>query len=370
MFCRRRVLRFPTGTAFGWHGRGDKQTDIHFIYERLNRDGPIKPTGAIVVHPFGRHCLGFKSAGEIDVLEAIGHVSSQYRIDPDRIVLMGFSMGGAGTWHVGAHYTDLFVACSPGAGFVETARYNNLPPDNYPPPYEQQLWGLYDVPNYVRNLFNRPVIAYSGELDKQIQAARMMEDAFREHGQTLNHVIGPGMGHKYHPDSLAQILDELAKAVAQGRPKRPPRVTLQTRTLRYNRMDWLEALRLGEHWHDARIDAEFKSVLNLDIVTKNVTAFRVAPPWSFRGRITIDGQTIERITGNVVYPNPQHRQKYIVVNSGPTFREAHDRTNSLQNPKLPDWAVVDISQAPSASAPGRIVAADFFDEQWRLMDDG
>jgi hypothetical protein len=66
-----------------------------------------------------------------------------------------------------------------------------------------------------------------------------------------------------------------------------------------------------------------------------------------------------------IYPNPLNPQKYLVVNSGPTFREAHNRTNSLQNPKLPDWAIVDITQAPSAASPGRIAAADFFDEQWR-----
>jgi hypothetical protein len=59
-------------------------------------------------------------------------------------------------------------------------------------------------------------------------------------------------------------------------------------------------------------------------------------------------------------------RKYVVLNSGVTFREAHDRTNSLQNPKLPDWAVIDLSQPPDAATPGRIAAADFFDEEWKL----
>jgi hypothetical protein len=57
---------------------------------------------------------------------------------------------------------------------------------------------------------------------------------------------------------------------------------------------------------------------------------------------------------------------YIVLNSGLTFREAHDRTNSQQNPKLPDWAIIDISQPPDANAPGRIHDADFFDENWQF----
>jgi hypothetical protein len=70
----------------------------------------------------------------------------------------------------------------------------------------------------------------------------------------------------------------------------------------------------------------------------------------------------------LIHPNPlqQRPTKYVVLNSGPTFREAHDRTNSQQTPKLPDWAVIDLSEPPGAERPGRIAKAGFFDEQWRL----
>jgi len=65
-----------------------------------------------------------------------------------------------------------------------------------------------------------------------------------------------------------------------------------------------------------------------------------------------------------VYPLVQagRETSYIVLNSGLTFREGHDRTNSLQNPKLPDWAIIDITQQPDAFSPGRIHDAGFFDE--------
>ena len=56
----------------------------------------------------------------------------------------------------------------------------------------------------------------------------------------------------------------------------------------------------------------------------------------------------------------------VVLNSGLTFREAHDRTNSLQNPKLPDWAILDVTQPPSAESAGKVVAADFFDDLWQV----
>ena len=71
---------------------------------------------------------------------------------------------------------------------------------------------------------------------------------------------------------------------------------------------------------------------------------------------------------SVIYPNPllQSSSKYVVLNSGLTFREGHDRTNSLQNPKLPDWAVIDITTPANHLAPGKVVAADFFDEEWKF----
>ena len=67
----------------------------------------------------------------------------------------------------------------------------------------------------------------------------------------------------------------------------------------------------------------------------------------------------------LIFPNPLNPGRYIVLNSGLTFREGHDKTNSLQNPKLPDWAVIGLDRDPDAFAPGRIAAAGFFDEQWK-----
>jgi hypothetical protein len=67
------------------------------------------------------------------------------------------------------------------------------------------------------------------------------------------------------------------------------------------------------------------------------------------------------------YPNPLNPNKYVIINSGLTFREAHDKTNSLQNPKIPDWAILDVSEPPTAISAGRVVAADFFDCQWKAL---
>lgn len=513
------------------HGRGDKQTDLHFLQERATKTGQIAPSDAIVVHPFGRQCVGFKHAAEVDVLDVVRDVKHGYKIDPARIVLIGFSMGGAGAWHLGAHYPNNWVAVAPGAGFAETARYQRLSPDRYPPWYEQKLWQAYDVPGYVRNLFNTEVIAYSGELDKQIQAARVMEEAYKAEGRELTHLIGPGVEHKYEPKTLDDLLSRLEKIAAKGREKVPRSVYWQSPTLKYSHSDWVTVLSLEEHWKNSRVDAEIVSPEEVKVLTKNVARLQLDLGNEQIRRVDIDGQVVTipknakrlkrgiqiefspwpitlcknagawryepeydgfdyfarrkrpGITGPiddcftdsfvVVTPTGKSRnaafqawvefelehlrnrwralmraelpemrdidcfpekaetgfelqiptknlvlwgdfdsnllmnhlknelplyfedqtwtfggQVYdgnkfvpalifprrlaegvygnLVLNSGLTFREGHDRTNSLQNPKLPDWAIIDMTQPPDAFSPGRIHDAGFFDENWQL----
>ena len=67
----------------------------------------------------------------------------------------------------------------------------------------------------------------------------------------------------------------------------------------------------------------------------------------------------------LIYPNPLNPARYVVLNSGHTFREFALLNNSDQTPKLPDWAIVDISKPADAKWPGLIYDAGFFDEHWK-----
>jgi len=68
----------------------------------------------------------------------------------------------------------------------------------------------------------------------------------------------------------------------------------------------------------------------------------------------------------MVYPNPQAPGRYVVANGAISFREFSNNTNSRQIAMLPDWAVLDVTQPSNQIFPGRVVAADFFDETWKL----
>jgi hypothetical protein len=68
----------------------------------------------------------------------------------------------------------------------------------------------------------------------------------------------------------------------------------------------------------------------------------------------------------MIYPNPLNPKKYVVLNSGFTFREADYLSNARQTPKLPDYAIVDVSVPPDYRHPGKVVLAGFFNENWEL----
>jgi hypothetical protein len=67
-----------------------------------------------------------------------------------------------------------------------------------------------------------------------------------------------------------------------------------------------------------------------------------------------------------IYPNPLNPERYVVINSGFTYREYDYLNNARQVAKLPDWGIVNLETPPGSRYPGRIVTADFFDEQWQL----
>jgi dienelactone hydrolase len=72
----------------------------------------------------------------------------------------------------------------------------------------------------------------------------------------------------------------------------------------------------------------------------------------------------------LIYPNPLNPRRYVVLNSGFTFREYDYLNNARQVPKLPDYAVVDVDVPPTSRAPGGIVTAGFFGERWELPSVG
>jgi predicted peptidase len=84
--------------------------------------GPgLADLGAIIVAPETMDRGWNTPANERAVIALLDAVEAAYRVDTRRVVVMGFSMGGAGTWHFASKFPNRFSAAIPMAG---------RPPDN------------------------------------------------------------------------------------------------------------------------------------------------------------------------------------------------------------------------------------------------
>lgn len=508
---------------FWWHGRGETLSEAQFMANSPGSGSGIIPApGALILHPYGRYCNANKFAGEIDTFECLEHARQHYRIDNNRLVARGFSMGGAACWQFGVHYPTLWAACAPGAGFSETPEFLNVFQNEKVEPtwYEKKLWHLYNASDYAQNVFNLPTVAYSGADDRQKQAADVMAREMKKVGLELKHVIGPKTGHSYEKDAKVEVNKLIDAIVEKGNSIQRTELKFTTYTVRYNRCDWIRLDELEKHWEPARVHAVYKDRA-INLTTSNVAALnlgllfesfgdaekvkldgdefplnvkktpapglylsvnfvkvdgrwkkasrkpepgvvRKAPglqgpiddafmsaflnvsptgkpmnekvgAWAakemkhvsdhwrkqFRGdaptkkdtdmtdadiknnnlvlwgcpqsnavlakiadklpiKWTAKGVTVGDTTYEagthvpvLIFPNPLNPSKYVVLNSGFTFREYDQLNNARQVPKLPDYAVLDVSVPANSRYPGKVVRAGFFGEKWELQkDDG
>lgn len=507
---------------FWFHGRGEQLSELSFLADRMKNAGEFTPPDTFVLHLYGRYCNGSRFAGETDFWEAFDDVKKRYPIDEDRLVERGFSLGGASAWHFATHHAWRWAAAAPGAGFSETAEFLNVFQKEKLQPawWEQKLWRLYDSTANALNVSMVPLVAYSGEDDGQIQAAKAMREAMSKEGLELAHVVGPKTGHKYEANAKAEINRRIDTIAAAGRVRVPPEVRFVTHSLRYNRMAWVTVDAMGEHWEPARVLASLpKTDGPVRVAVTNVEGFTLtleagdapfapnrpvmveitgggptqlleasrpasdrswqaafhreddgwkAGPDSRKGTRKKHGQqgpiddafmdsfvmvlptgtpmnekvggwvasesaraiehwrrhyrgdvqqrkdtevtvtdvsksnlvlwgdpasnamiakviaqlpikwTAEGIKAGtntyaadgfapvLIYPNPLNPNRYVVINSGFTFREYDYLNNARQTPKLPDWAIIDLSKPSSSRAPGGIANAGFFGERWEL----
>jgi len=346
------------------HGRDNELTELKFLSDRQRSAGEFAPADTFVLHPYGRYCNAFKFAGETDVIEALEDVGRNYSIDARRVAIRGFSMGGAGTWHLAAHHPEIWAAAAPGAGFAETAQYmgalNRIPP---PPPWEQTLWQLYDASDYAANFSMIPVLAYNGTEDKQRQAADVMEKALAAEGMSLMRVWGTNVGHKYTAEAKQEISRIVDRAVAAGKSA-PARLHFTTRTLRYNAFDGGEVLTLAEHWRRADLIVERPAngiTQPLVVLTTNVTAFTLRRDFAGYSTAIVDGQRIG-IASRKNSPATFLRDATGRWSTRDTFSvPSHAKVHGLQGPIddafMDSFLMVRPTGAPARVEVGRWIAA-------------
>ncbi|MCC6367817.1 MAG: prolyl oligopeptidase family serine peptidase [Bryobacterales bacterium] len=271
------------------HGRNQRLNEVSFLAD-AEWGKPVTPLpDRIELHVFGRTNNAYRWAGETDVFEALDAVLRNYTVDQDRIVLRGFSMGGAGAWHIGLHYPARWAAIEAGAGFSETLRYAKLP---NAPEYQKRAWTIYDAYLYARNALMVPTVGYGSIDDPQLQASvnikeQLAKEQFDPAGLRALFLVGPPIGHKFDPEKKKESEDFISKALAT--PRDHNHIHFVTYTTRYGECSWLRIDGLSQHYTRGEVDAS-RDGDTVTITTKGVSRLQLQKP----AAVTIDGQSFKR----------------------------------------------------------------------------
>jgi poly(3-hydroxybutyrate) depolymerase len=176
---------FPLIVAL--HGLGGTEDAFFENYER--KLPPLaEQHGYIVAAPLGYRVDGFYGWGlgappadpttkrvqdlsEQDVMQVLQRVRQQYKIDENRIYLMGHSMGAIGTWKIAAKYPDIWAAIGPISGL--------------------------GAPETLERIRHIPEIVVHGDADATVSVggSRAMVAKLKELGAEVKYIEVPGGSH-------------------------------------------------------------------------------------------------------------------------------------------------------------------------------
>jgi len=194
--------------------------------------------GICLVAPFARSNTDFQGIGEQDVMNAIDQMQERYSIDPDRIMLAGYSMGGMGVWTIGAHYPDRFagllVICARGDYYF----WKNLERDAVPL-HKRVLVDTDFAHALLPNLRNVPIFCLHGALDMVIpvEEMRQMVNAVRTVNPDLQYVEEPDGYHSTGYTAFKR--EDIRKWLLECRRRTPRDFEYKTYHPKYNRSHWI-----------------------------------------------------------------------------------------------------------------------------------
>jgi len=148
--------------------------------------------------------------GRLDALEVLAIAKEKFKPDPQRIYLTGHSMGGHGTWFLGATYPDKWAAIGACSGYPTLKGYGSadgLIPDSSSLPMEQLLLrsgNQSDVIKLVSNYKPLGVYILHGDADRVVSVnyARQMRNLLGDFHTDMSYYEYPNGEHWFGDQSV------------------------------------------------------------------------------------------------------------------------------------------------------------------------
>lgn len=148
--------------------------------------------------------------GRLDAMEVLALAKDKFKPDPSKVYLTGHSMGGHGTWFLGATYPEKWAAIAPSAGYPTLKEYGSHDgkiPDTTSSPVEQMLLragNQSDVVKLAENYKPLGVYIFHGDSDRVVSVnyARQMRKVLSEFHTDFVYKEYPGGSHWFSNESV------------------------------------------------------------------------------------------------------------------------------------------------------------------------
>jgi len=249
-----------------WHGLSYGLTDL------------AEARGYLIICPFARSNTDFQGIGEVDVLHVLQLARRHVRIDPDRVFLLGYSMGGMGAYTIAAHYPHLWAGVVVLCGRADYYFWHELDPHRVEP-FKRHLLDIEFGWPLARNFRHLPVLAFQGTADvliKPEQAYRFVEQLSRL-GSKAQLVRLEGQSHWIADETFStpRAFDWMDR---QRRVAAPRTIRFKTYTLRYHRTYWLTIDALERWGKPAEVEVTLHPRNRLELKASNVARLTLRPP--------------------------------------------------------------------------------------------
>jgi dienelactone hydrolase len=147
--------------------------------------------------PYG---FDWEDWGRLDALEVLAEAQRLFGPDPDRTYLTGHSMGGHGTWQIGATIPGPWAAIAPSAGWHSFSSYGGGAVFKDPTPVEKMLARANnpsETMGLARNFLHYGIYVLHGDMDDNVPVtqARDMRGLLGKFHPDFAYYERPGAGH-------------------------------------------------------------------------------------------------------------------------------------------------------------------------------
>lgn len=279
---------------------------------------------AYIAAPTNRRPFGFnwEEWGRMDALEVLAEAKKLYKTDPQKTYLTGHSMGGHGSWFLGATYPGYWGTVSPCAGYPDVAGYRRSEPESYlteNPHFAMLERGASAgrVFNLAKNYLQGGVYVLHGDADAVVPV---------EHARTMRQLLGgfhnnfayyeyPGGSHWYGDESVdwpplfdfmkQNRIPETAKVDSLYFVTATPAVSAENHWIRVNQQE------------RQYVPSSVKAVRHHDTLT--LTTENIRSLCLLFGRYDMPNPSVILINGETL--NPVSGENIHLIKSGSRWRE-------------------------------------------------